>query len=72
MNNPTIYVLVSEGDEMESWSKFSNLNWGQEQARKQAEALHLVQIVYQLVPIYQVDVKVTYEFPITESKLDRI
>jgi hypothetical protein len=72
MNNPTEYILVSEGSPIEDCSRFSNLEWGKDTARKQAEATRLAQTIYQLVPVYQVDVKVTYEFPITEAKLDRI
>lgn len=70
MNDPTIYIVCSKypitAEALEESEIFSNLDYGKELAIKCARASHKPHTIYQLVPIYHVDVKVNYDFPITE------
>lgn len=66
MKTPQEYLLVTEGEHVKDGTVFSNLDWGKEEARRSVEVSRLRQIIYKLVPVYEVDIKVTYEFPIKD------
>ena len=66
MEKPTVYILVSEGERCHEGTEFINLDWGKEEANKAARGQHMRQTIYKLVPVYEVDVTVTYDFPIKE------
>lgn len=70
MNTPQRYWLVAEGEDIKEGVYFSNLDWGKNEAVARAKHSKLSQLIYQLVPVYGVEVKVTYEFPVKEHNSD--
>lgn len=71
MTTPQHYLLHAEGEDLKYESvHFSNLAWGKEEAVRRAKLDKISQTIYQLVPVYLVDVKVNYEFPILEYASD--
>ena len=70
MNTPQRYWLVAEGEDIKEGIYFSNLDWGKNEAVARAKQAKLSQMIYQLVPVYGVDVKITYDFPIMDYSND--
>lgn len=73
MNSPTVYVTCPANEVMNSiegerCQVFCNIDYGKDLARKNAEASGAPQVIYQLVPVYLVEVEVTYNYPVKEFK----
>lgn len=66
MKTPDLYMFASNGGGVPDGA-FSNYGWGQEEAVKRAKASGKDQVIYQLVPVYRVEVKVTHEYVITPN-----
>lgn len=66
MNTPELYLFAPSNGEIPDGA-FSNFSWGQEEAMKRAKASGKSQVVYQLVPVYQIEVKVTHEYLISST-----
>jgi hypothetical protein len=69
-NDPINYILVSKHenviDQLRIALPFSNLDWGKEQALKNVSTFHKSQIIYKLVPVWEVEVITKHEFPTKE------